>query len=189
MSRSKVFWIGVGALAALLVVVQQLAVATFKQYRIASGAMEPALAKGDRVLMKRTNDIRRGDLVVYQNKGYVVVKRAIGLAGDTIEIRDKRVLLNGAPLTEPYIRHDDPDVIPNSPVYPEPYGSRDQFGPLRVPNDALFVLGDNRDLSNDSRYHGPVSSSDVLGRVVVIYSRGSIRGVTRPPTSGAEPKK
>jgi signal peptidase I len=92
-----------------------------------------------------------------------MVKRVVGLPGDTVELRDKKVWVNGLKLYEPYAWRAD------STVYPANLAPRDNFGPVTVPERAWFVLGDNRDNSNDSRMTGCVAASSVIGRAYRIY--------------------
>lgn len=128
---------------------------------------------------------QRGDVVVFNpphdpSKNYV--KRLIAIPGDTVEMRDKRLYLNSRELDEPYVRHVDyggdaihPDMewqeehlTPG--VGPRKYrASRDNWGPILVPPDRYFVLGDNRDDSEDSRYWGFVERSAIRGRPWMIY--------------------
>src|SRR6476469_557529 len=140
----------------------------FPIYRNKTGAMEPLIAPGDILITTRSGPARRGDVIVHKypmDPKTVFVKRVIGLPGDTILIRDKELFLNGRKLDEPYATHVDPTVYPLNPALPEPYRSRDQFGPFTVPPNGFFVLGDNRDQSSDSRYWGTVPRDNVRGRV------------------------
>jgi signal peptidase I len=106
------------------------------------------------------------------------VKRVVGVADDTIEIRAKKLMLNGRTVAEPYVIHMEDAIYPSYPVLPEPYHSRDNFGPYHVPKGQLFLLGDNRDRSLDSRYFGTVGLKLVTGHPVLLYSLK--RGVWRP---------
>jgi signal peptidase I len=177
--RAKILWIALACVLVVLNAAYFVGVVKFKNFAIASGSMEPTLRKNDHVVVMRTKDIRRGDLVAYRSDRFEVVKRAIAIGGDTFEMHDDHVLVNGVELVEPY-------VYQRSERLP---GTHD-VTPLRVPIGTLFVLGDNRDNSNDSRYHGPVIIDDVVGRVVLIYSA---RGFRRPPafsrTAPAPPPK
>ncbi|MEA2240630.1 MAG: signal peptidase [Solirubrobacteraceae bacterium] len=128
-------------------------------FRIDSGSMLPTLRAGDRVLVDKRayRDAlpRRGDLVVFHapRTGDVTLKRAVGLPGDAVAIEDGVLVVNGGRRVEPYA---DPDAIDS--VY---------FGPVRVPAGAVFVLGDNRADSIDSREFGAVSRGRLMGRVQV----------------------
>jgi signal peptidase I len=91
--------------------------------------------------------------------------------------------VNGTALNEPYVLHDDPQVYPLQPALPEPYRSRDQFGPFKVPAGQYFAMGDNRDRSSDSRYWGTVPRTMIKGRAFMVY--WSFRGT--PPPADAPP--
>lgn len=168
MKRSTKLWIALGALLVLLqilyIVVSQF---FFKPYVLTGDeGMEPGLNGGDYIFVRSTKNIARGDLVCYSrpNRNAGFVKRAMALAGDTIEIKGGRLLLNGAVVEEPYL-FDDDEPVPD-------------FGPLRVPPGHLFALGDNRSHLKDSREHGPIPTKDVIGRVVYVMSWG--KGFHRP---------
>ncbi|MGZ8709324.1 MAG: signal peptidase I, partial [Thermoanaerobaculia bacterium] len=113
------------------------------------------------------------------------VKRVIGMPGDEIEIRRKKVWINGKQLEEPYVLHEDPEIIPNKPALPEPYRSRDHYGPYTVPPDSYFAMGDNRDRSSDSRYWGTVPRSMIKGRAFMVYWSFA----SEPPPPGSPPKE
>ncbi len=135
---------------------------------ISNAAMAPALLPGDHVIVHRAAyhaaGPKRGDVVLYRypdKEGKRFVHRVIGLPGDRIEIRTQSLSVNGEVVTEPYARHTD---------HPLAYGNvRDHIGPMTVPPDAYFVLGDNREESLDSRFLGFISQSHLLGQVVVIH--------------------
>ena len=129
-------------------------------------------------------DLRRGDIIVFRyplQPDTDFVKRVIGMPGDTIEIRDKKVSINGKQLDEPYVIHEDSTTYPLQPALPEPYRSRDQFGPYTVPGGQYFAMGDNRDRSSDSRYWGTVPRSMIKGRAFMVY--WSFASVPPPPDS------
>ena len=132
--------------------------------------MKPTLLVGDHILvgklLKNFDEIERGDIVVFvyppdPRKDFV--KRVIGLPGDLIEIIDKELYINERLFKEIYVIHTDDHI------FPAKINSRDNFGPIRVPEDSLFVLGDNRDASFDSRFWGFVELSMVKGKVTRIY--------------------
>ena len=103
-----------------------------------------------------------GDVIVFEfpedtTKDFI--KRIIGVPGDVIEMKDKVVYRNGEKLVEPYIKHTDPNIQQR----------RDNFGPITVPPDRYFVMGDNRDESYDSRFWGFVDKEKIRGKAWVIY--------------------
>ena len=151
-------------------------------YKIPSGSMKPTLLIGDHILVSKFNygiklplirstliplgEPRRGDIVVFiypEDRSKDFIKRLIGLPGDTVEIRNKEIFLNGVLWKDGYGVHVDNVIFPGS-VQP-----RDNFGPVTVPQDAVFVMGDNRDESYDSRYWGFVPKKEILGRSLIIY--------------------
>lgn len=139
-------------------------------YKIPAGSMKPTLLIGDHILVdklqKNLDKIERGNIVIFvyppdPRKDFV--KRVIGLPNDLIEIRDKALYVNGELFQEDYVIHIDTNIIP-AKIRP-----RDNLGPIRVPQNSLFVLGDNRDASFDSRFWGFVDISKVKGKVTKIY--------------------
>jgi signal peptidase I len=110
---------------------------------------------------------KNGDVIVFQypmdpTKDYI--KRCIGTPGRTLEEKEKKLMIDGVEQREPYVRHSDPQIRPPSPTDP-----RDTFGPTTVPAGELFMMGDNRDNSNDSRYWGTVKMDYVKGRAMFLY--------------------
>jgi signal peptidase I len=117
-----------------------------------------------------------GDVVVIrtpENAHIPFVKRVVAVGGQTVEIRDKTVYVDGAP--EPYadeLVHRDPRTFPPGAVQegiPAALGNRDNWGPYRVPDGDVFLMGDNRDESLDSRYFGPVPADNVIGLARAVY--------------------
>ena len=170
--------------AILLAIVIAFFIRTFviQAYKIPSGSMKPTLQIGDHILVTKFNyGVRlplirstlipagtpeRGDIVVFiypEDRSKDFIKRLIGLPGDTIEIRDKQILLNGLPWSDANGVYVDNLMIPGN-VQP-----RDNFGPVTVPQDSIFVMGDNRDESYDSRFWGFVPMKEVLGKALIIY--------------------
>ena len=160
----------------------------FQAFKIPSPSMEDNLLVGDHLIVNKfiygakgdipltrlfpLRDVRRGDIAVFRFPGDPMtdyVKRVIGLPGETVMIRNKKVYIDGRPLDEPYAVFDDPQVYPDQPALPEPYRSRDHFGPFRVGEEQYFCMGDNRDHSNDSRFWGPVPRGMVKGKPFMVY--------------------
>jgi signal peptidase I len=151
-------------------------------FKIPSGSMKPTLLIGDHLLVNKfiygvkipyfrntiipVQDPKRGDIVVFiypEDRSKDFIKRVIGVAGDTIEIRNKKIFLNGLPYQDSHGVYVDDFIIPGT-VQP-----RDNFGPVTVPPDRIFVMGDNRDQSYDSRFWGFVELKEVLGKAFIIY--------------------
>jgi len=125
------------------------------------GEILPVLATARLVLRAP----RRGDVVVFANSsggGVLNVKRVIAVEGDTVETDGPVCNLNGAPLTEPYL-----NAVPVDGLLSQ--GEFRKFGPLRVPAGKVFVLGDNRHRSWDSRHYGPIDIGTIKGRPIYIY--------------------
>jgi signal peptidase I len=162
-------------------------------YKIPSGSMEPTLLIGDHILVNKLiyglrvpdslfgitfpgvpwgqylfpiESVHRGDVVVFvfppdPTKDFI--KRVIGLAGDTVQVKDAKVWLNGTPMPDPHA-HFEVSELERSPISP-----RDNFGPVTVPAGKLLMMGDNRDRSYDGRYWGFVDANLVEGRAILIY--------------------
>jgi len=170
--------------AIAIAVVIALFIRTFiiQAFKIPSGSMKPTLLVGDHILVTKfiygvkipflratlipVKEPARGDIVVFiypEDRSKDFVKRVIGIAGDTVEIRNKQIFLNGKPYHDEYGVYTDDTIIPGE-VQP-----RDNFGPVQVPPGKIFVMGDNRDQSYDSRFWGFVDLKDVLGKALIIY--------------------
>ncbi len=151
-------------------------------FKIPSGSMKPTLEIGDHILVNKfsygvklpylRNTIipigqpQRGDIAVFiypEDKTKDFIKRVIAVGGDTVEIRNKKIFLNGAPMQDPFGVHVE-DII-----YPKSLQRRDNLGPIKVPEGTIFVMGDNRDQSYDSRFWGFVKLEDVIGKAFIIY--------------------
>ncbi|MFC1833940.1 signal peptidase I [Thermodesulfobacteriota bacterium] len=163
----------------LAIIIRAFCVQAFK---IPSSSMEPTLLIGDHILVNKFiygirvpftklrwpvfRDPARGDVIVFvypEDRTKDFIKRVVAIPGDTIEIDDKRVVLNGEVIEEPFAVHRDRRVLvsPGSP--------RDYLPPMTIPKDKLFVMGDNRDHSHDSRYWKFVPVEDVKGNAFLIY--------------------
>jgi signal peptidase I len=175
------------ALLIAIVFVNFARIFVFQPFKIPSGSMEDNLKVGDHIFVNKfiygpgdglppgvlpLRDIERGDVVVFrypEQPETDFVKRVIAMPGETVAIRDKKVFINDRELSEPYTVFTDERTYPAGRFLPEPYRSRDQFGPYVVPAGQYFTLGDNRDESHDSRYWGSVPRALVKGRAFIVY--------------------
>ena len=139
-------------------------------YKIPSASMLPTLLVGDHLLtdkfIYKRAEPERGEIIIFSNprnpkQNYI--KRIIAVGGDTVQIVNKRVYLNNRLLREDYVIYQHPNILPGS-VSP-----RDNFGPIRIPQGTVFVLGDNRDNADDSRYWGFVMAGEIKARAMSIY--------------------
>ncbi len=170
-------------------VILALFVRTFvvQAFKIPTGSMENNLLIGDHLLVNKlvfaptmtsferailpSDPIQRGDIIVFKypedpERDYI--KRVIGLPGDTLELRGKELTVNGKVLNEPYVHFLFGDAIPGSPDYSD-LDVRRKYGPVTVPPDQYFMMGDNRDNSQDSRYWGFMPRSYVKGKALFVY--------------------
>jgi len=134
-----------------------------------NSAMEPTVLEGEKFAVNgsayRNSTPVRGDVVVLRHGDILVLKRVIAVSSDTVEGRDFQVILSGTQLQEAYVQHTGKNSDP-----PPSFSFLKNFGPTKVPIGQIFVMGDNRDFSNDSRdpSFGTISVSDVLGKALRI---------------------
>ncbi len=165
-----------------LVIALVLKSLVFATYAIPSGSMEPTLLVGDYLIANRLSYVvkvpltdivvftlgepDRGDIIIFrypEDRSKDFVKRVIAKGGDIVEIRDKALFVNNQWVDTPAAHFIDRRVIPGS-VSP-----RDNFGPVTVPKDSYFAMGDNRDNSADSRFWGFLKKEDLVGKAEIIY--------------------
>jgi len=170
--------------AILIAVVLALFIRAFvvQAFKIPSGSMKPTLLVGDHILVSKFSygitipfvdkqvahfgNPERGDIVVFQypvDPSKDFIKRVIGLPGDTVRVEDKHVYVNNRLLDEPYAVHSENRILPANA------SPRDNLGPVVVPPNSLFVMGDNRDESYDSRFWSFVDMSALKGKAFIIY--------------------
>ena len=174
----------------VIAVILALFIRTFvvQAFKIPTGSMEENLLIGDHLLVNKfvlgpaatgiertllpIGTIKRGDVIVFK---YPVepdrdfIKRVIGLPGDTIEVRDKKVYVNGKPLDEPYVHFLQPPSGSSELHEVTSFDVRERYGLVTVPPNQYFVMGDNRDNSQDSRYWGFLPRENVKGKALIIY--------------------
>jgi signal peptidase I len=174
----------------IIAVILALFIRTFvvQAFKIPTGSMENNLLIGDHLLVNKfsfgptasplertllpVRTIKRGDVIVFkypEEPSRDFIKRVIGLPGETLELRDKKVSINGQPLDEPYVHFLEPPGT--SPEFREvtSYDVRERYGPVTIPPNQYFVMGDNRDNSQDSRYWGFLPRDNIKGKALVIY--------------------
>lgn len=159
---------------AIALVVQAFIV---KPYRVPTPSMANTVRAGDRVIIDRVlyghRDIQRGDIIVFKGgeavDNQVLLKRVVGLPGDVLSVENGRLMVNGAPSDESFVRRIDGQIEPTQPgpgVASAPWSLQE---PYTVPDGYYYVLGDNRTDSYDSRYWGPIARHTIIGRAMVVY--------------------
>jgi signal peptidase I len=177
--------------AILVAILLALFIRTFvvQAFKIPSGSMKDTLLIGDHILVNKFiygvklpylqkviipfKHPQRGDIIVFKfpiepEKDFI--KRVVGVAGDVIEGHNKTIYVNGKPLVENYTKNTDPHIFPAGTQ------ARDNFGPITVPEHSLFVMGDNRDQSFDSRFWGFVPEENLVGKAFIIWLNWDING-------------
>jgi len=181
-NKKALLWEYTEAIITALVLALVIRAYVIQAFKIPSGSMIPTLLVGDHILVNKFifgtkipftdkavmafRHPEKGDVIVFkypENPKKDFIKRVIATEGDVIEEKNKVIYLNGQPLVEPFAKHVDNMLRMgiNDP--------RDNFGPVKVPKDKLFVMGDNRDQSYDSRYWGFVDLKEVLGKALIVY--------------------
>jgi signal peptidase I len=131
----------------------------------------PTATRLERLLLPIAT-IKRGDVIVFkypEEPERDFIKRVIGLPGDTVELKEKKVYINGTPLDEPYVHFLEPPRVNIEGNEVTSLDVRERFGPVTVPPDRYFAMGDNRDNSQDSRYWGTLPRDYVKGKALLIY--------------------
>jgi signal peptidase I len=160
----------------------------FQAFKIPTGSMKPNLLVGDHLLVNKfifapaagaierallpMRQVRRGDIIVFkfpEEPDRDFIKRTIGLPGDTIELKNQTVFVNGQPLVESYAHYLFP---PADETQTDGFDLRRKYGPVTVPEGHYFMMGDNRDNSSDSRQlarHGYVPAGNIIGHPELVY--------------------
>ena len=174
----------------VIAVILALFIRTFvvQAFKIPTGSMEETLLIGDHLLVNKfvfgptatgaerallpIGTIKRRDVLVFkypEEPARDFIKRVIGLPGETVELRDKKVYINGTALDEPYVHFLSPPSGPSELHEVTSFDVRERYGPVTVPPDHYFMMGDNRDNSQDSRYWGFLPRGNIKGKSLVIY--------------------
>jgi signal peptidase I len=174
----------------VIAVILALFIRTFivQAFKIPTGSMENNLLIGDHLLVNKfvlgptgsalerallpVTDVKRDDVVVFkypEEPDRDFIKRVIGLPGETVEVREKKVYINGKPLDEPFTHFLDPVGSASEFHEVTSIDVRERYGPVTVPANQYFVMGDNRDNSQDSRYWGFLPRDYIKGKALVIY--------------------
>ena len=170
--------------AIVIAILLALFIRTFvvQAFKIPSGSMKETLQIGDHILVNKfiygvklpflqsviipIKEPKKEDIIVFrypENPKLDFIKRVVGVHGDIVKVRNKKLYVNDELVDRHYAIHTDPHIIPAV------YNKRDNFGPVVVPPDSLFVMGDNRDNSKDSRFWGFVKLKAVKGKAFMIY--------------------
>jgi signal peptidase I len=201
-STGRWMWEWTKAISTAIVLFLVIRTFLFEAFKIPTGSMEGTLLIGDFLLVNKAvygaelpithtrlpafEHPKRGDVVVFlpphdPNRNYV--KRIVGVGGDTLEMKDKVLFLNGQALVEPYARHTDPlgdqpheemlwqiaHLVERPRHWADYRPTRDNWGPIIVPPGKFFALGDNRDNSEDSRFWGFLDEQAIKGRPMFVY--------------------
>jgi len=170
--------------AIVVAILLALFIRTFvvQAFKIPSGSMLPTLLIGDHLLVNKfiygikvpftgkllvpIKEPKAGDIIVFRypkDRSIDYIKRVVGEPGDTIQLKNKKLYINGKRVDDPHAHFTSTSVMPAS------MSPKDNFGPITVPEGKYFVMGDNRDNSSDSRFWGYVEEADVLGKAMIIY--------------------
>lgn len=160
----------------------------FQAFQVPTASMEKNILVGDHLIVNKFifaphhegflsrllpyRPVRRGDVLVFkfpEDPRRDFIKRTVALPGETVEIRDKAIFVEGRRLEEPEVYYSDDRIWPDDPHLPDSYRRRDQSHPFTVPPDSYFALGDNRDNSYDSRFWGAVPAGNLKGRALFVY--------------------
>ncbi len=180
--KKRVVWEYAEAIITAFILAFLIRAYVIQAFKIPSGSMIPTLLVGDHILVNKFiygttipfSDKRilvfkkpgKGDIIVFkypEDPSRDFIKRVVAAEGDVIESKGKTIYVNGNKVEEPYTQHTDEGIRPSG-IEP-----RDSFGPFIVPRDKLFVMGDNRDQSYDSRYWGYVDVKAIRGKALILY--------------------
>lgn len=137
----------------VLIIIAVILIRTFiiTPVRVDGASMDQTLEDGQILLLYKLANVDYGDIVVLdeEKEGEIIIKRIIGMPGDTVSIRDNIIYVNGEEVEEDYA-----------------YGETSDYEEITLDDDEYFILGDNRPISKDSRYFGPVKEDEIIGKVI-----------------------
>lgn len=137
----------------VLIIIAVILIRTFiiTPVRVDGASMDQTLEDGQTLLLYKLANVDYGDIVVLdeEKEGEIIIKRIIGMPGDTVSIRDNTIYVNGEEVEEDYA-----------------YGETSDYEEITLDDDEYFILGDNRPISKDSRYFGPVKEDEIIGKVI-----------------------
>lgn len=140
----------------VLIIIAVILIRTFiiTPVRVDGASMDQTLEDGQILLLYKLANVDYGDIVVLdeEKEGEIIIKRIIGMPGDTVSIRDNTIYVNGEEVEEDYA-----------------YGETSDYEEITLDDDEYFILGDNRPISKDSRYFGPVKEDEIIGKVILDY--------------------
>lgn len=162
--KEIISWIKACAFAILIAIICREFI--FTPTTVLGESMSPTFENRDKIVVSKTSKIQRFDVIVFNapdNKGERYIKRVIGLPGDRIQMKDDILYINGEAFFEPYLEENKEENIQNKLT--EDFTLQEKYGVAEVPTNMLFVMGDNRLISNDSRIFGFISYESVIGEV------------------------
>ena len=158
-------WVKAIIFALLLVIIIRFYL--FIPLKVEGDSMSPTLAHGNYLLYETFSDIDRFDIIIFSNEeGQTLIKRVIGLPGDSISYSEDQLYLNGEPIAEPFLGTEKQRGMD---VFTSDFDLLTLTGVETVPEDSYFVLGDNRVRSRDSRIFGFVAQTDIAGKAAMLY--------------------
>ncbi|MGH1649271.1 signal peptidase I [Enterococcus gilvus] len=155
-------------LAAILIGLRHF---VFTPVVVKGDSMDPTLADGERVIALKNTEIKRFDIVTFpapDDEGKNYIKRVIGLPGDTIEYKNDQLYINGKKTDEPYLDEYKGELTDSQPLTYD-FNLKDLYGSEKIPEGELFVLGDNRRISKDSRIIGMIKEKNIMADVKFVF--------------------
>lgn len=164
MKKEIISWIKACAFATIIAIICREFI--FTPTTVLGKSMSPTYENSDKIVVSKTSKIEHFDVIVFNapdNKGERYIKRVIGLPGDSIQMKDDILYINGEAFFEPYLKENKEENVLDKLT--EDFTLQEKYGVVEVPANMLFVMGDNRLISNDSRIFGFISNDSVIGEV------------------------